>query len=146
MDRRDFIKLSSIGLAGLSLPKLWAAAPKKDSMSDKYSIVILGDTHYDAADPEYYHAGYYDPDPKREAAHRKEFVRNGEMWAGRCRKLVKRAACLVDEDTRFVYQVGDLIQGDIADTIDDPSVLDGYVMAGSYIRPFTVDLSYTYSF
>lgn len=35
---------------------------------------------------------------------------------------------------------------DIADTIDDPSVLDGYVMAGSYIRPFTVDLSYTYSF
>lgn len=35
---------------------------------------------------------------------------------------------------------------DIADTIDDPSALKGYVMAGSYIRPFTADLSYTYSF
>lgn len=35
---------------------------------------------------------------------------------------------------------------DIADTIDDPSALVGYVMAGSYIRPFTVDLSYTYKF
>jgi len=35
---------------------------------------------------------------------------------------------------------------DIADTIDDPSALRGYVMAGSYIRPFTVDLAYTYKF
>jgi hypothetical protein len=35
---------------------------------------------------------------------------------------------------------------DIADTIDDPSALAGYVMAGSYIRPFTLDLSYTYRF
>ena len=35
---------------------------------------------------------------------------------------------------------------DIADTIEDPSQLKGYVMAGSYIRPFTADLSYTYRF
>ena len=35
---------------------------------------------------------------------------------------------------------------DIADTIEDASALKGYVMAGSYIRPFTVDLSYTYRF
>ena len=35
---------------------------------------------------------------------------------------------------------------DIADTIEDPSALKGYVMAGSYIRPFTADLSYTYRF
>lgn len=35
---------------------------------------------------------------------------------------------------------------DIADTIEDASALQGLVMAGSYIRPFTVDLSYTYSF
>lgn len=35
---------------------------------------------------------------------------------------------------------------DIADTIEDPSALKGYVMAGSYIRPFTADLSYAYRF
>lgn len=35
---------------------------------------------------------------------------------------------------------------DIADTIEDESALRGLVMAGSYIRPFTVDISYTFSF
>lgn len=35
---------------------------------------------------------------------------------------------------------------DIADTIEDADELKGLVMAGSYIRPFTVDLSYTFSF
>lgn len=35
---------------------------------------------------------------------------------------------------------------DIADTIEDADALKGLVMAGSYIRPFTVDLSYTFSF
>lgn len=35
---------------------------------------------------------------------------------------------------------------DIADTIEDASALQGLIMAGSYIRPFTVDLSYTFSF
>lgn len=35
---------------------------------------------------------------------------------------------------------------DIADTIEDASALQGLIMAGSYIRPFTIDLSYTYSF
>lgn len=33
---------------------------------------------------------------------------------------------------------------DIADTIQDSSALKGLLMAGSYIRPFTVDLSYTW--
>lgn len=35
---------------------------------------------------------------------------------------------------------------DIADTIDDESALAGYVMAGTFIRPFQVDLSVTYKF
>ena len=35
---------------------------------------------------------------------------------------------------------------DIADTIEDASELQGLIMAGSYIRPFTLDLSYTFSF
>lgn len=35
---------------------------------------------------------------------------------------------------------------DVADTITDASLLNNYVMSGSYIRPFTVDLMLTYKF
>lgn len=35
---------------------------------------------------------------------------------------------------------------DVADTITDASLLNDYVMAGSYIRPFTVDFMLTYKF
>ena len=34
--------------------------------ADNYSVVILGDTHYDALDPEVYHAGYSEADPERD--------------------------------------------------------------------------------
>ena len=129
MDRRDFIKISAAGLAGLSLPGFPGAAfAKGGAVSEKkYSVVILGDTHYDAADPEVYHAGYTDPRPEREAAHRREFVRNGKMWAKRCPAILDRAACLVDDDTLFVYQVGDLIQGDTADAETHKRFLDDAV-------------------
>jgi len=98
-----------------------------DSTEDSYSVVILGDTHYDAADTTLYHAGYTDPNPSREAAHREEFVRNGNMWADRCPRLARRAAGLVGKDTRFVFQVGDLIQGDTADSTTHVRFLDDAV-------------------
>lgn len=113
MDRREFLKYSAAGLITISLPGLLSQACKKKQ--DRYSVVILGDTHYDDPNPLRYHTGYSDPNPAREAAHREEFARNGEMWSGRCQSLVQRAACLVDDDTRFVFQMGDLIQGDTAD-------------------------------
>ncbi len=112
---------------GLSVSGLWMPDSAVACKKDKYSVVILGDTHYDAADPEFYHKGYFDPNPKREANHRKEFVRNGKMWAGRSKDLVKRAACLVDDDTRFVLQMGDLIQGDTADAATHKRFLDDAV-------------------
>lgn len=114
MDRRSFIKFSA---AGVLLPAVGKFSPAEgmNRRKDRYNVVILGDTHYDAKDPETYHAGYTDPDPKREALHRSEFVRNGNMWAERCPRMVKRASCLVDDETKFIYQAGDLIQGDTAD-------------------------------
>ena len=124
MDRRDFIKYSTGAMVGMSLlgpsPELFARSGKKD----KYNVIILGDTHYDAVDPEKYHAGYHLENAPREANHRKEFVRNGKMWSGRCPEMVKRAACLVDDDTRFVLQMGDLIQGDTADAAAHTRFLD----------------------
>ncbi len=124
MDRRDFFKVSAAGLAGLSLPGEILLAKGRGDAVGKYSVVILGDTHYDALDPELYHKGYELADKVREANHRKEFVRNGQMWAGRSRDLVKRAACLVDEETKYVFQMGDLIQGDTADAETHKRYLD----------------------
>ena len=112
MDRRTFFKYSASAALGATL--LGRATDVFASDGGKYSVVILGDTHYDAPDPDKYHEGYTDPKPEREANHRKEFVRNADMWDERCPDLVKRAACLVDDDTRFVLQMGDLIQGDTA--------------------------------
>lgn len=112
MDRRSFFKYSAGAVVGASL--LGRATDAFAVDRDKYSVVILGDTHYDAPDPDKYHEGYTDPNPTREANHRKEFVRNADMWDARCPELVKRAARLVDDDTRFVLQMGDLIQGDTA--------------------------------
>ena len=112
MDRRSFFKYSAGAVVGASL--LGRATKAFAADNGSYSAVILGDTHYDAPDPEKYHAGYTDPNPTREANHRKEFVRNADMWEARCPALVKRAAALVDGDTRFVLQMGDLIQGDTA--------------------------------
>lgn len=124
MDRRVFFKRSFAGLMGLSLMDLRLTGPAGACNKDKYSVVILGDTHYDAADPEIYHKGYTDPNPEREANHRKEFVRNGNIWAGQSKNLVKRAARLVDKDTRYVFQMGDLIQGDTADAETHKRFLD----------------------
>ena len=119
MDRRDFLKISVTGLAGLGLTGITPLALQAGERSGKggkdgYNIIILGDTHYDGPDPELYHAGYTLENKKREENHRKEFIRNGKMWKTRCPKILKRASCLVDDDTRFVLQMGDLIQGDTA--------------------------------
>lgn len=35
---------------------------------------------------------------------------------------------------------------DIVDTVEDASILQDYLIAGTYIRPFTVELSYTFKF
>ena len=112
MDRREFFKISAGGALGLALP--WQALARS-GRDHSYSVVILGDTHFDDMNSLKYHAGYTLENKKREAAHRKEFLRNGLMWNKRCPELVKRAACLVDDNTRFILQMGDLIQGDTAD-------------------------------
>ena len=134
MDRRTFFKYSAGAVVGASL--LGRATEMFASDEGNYSVVILGDTHYDAADPEKYHAGYALENKTRENNHRKEFVRNGTMWAGRCPELVTRAACLVDGDTRFVLQMGDLIQGDTADAETHARFLaDAFDLLKSRVAP-----------
>lgn len=115
MNRRTFLTLSATGIAGLSATCFPLSVFAKGKKEKAYSLVILGDTHFDADPPSIYHANYNEPNVGRSKAHRAEFARNGEMWKDRCPRLLKRAASLIDKDTRMVLQMGDLIQGDCGD-------------------------------
>ena len=46
----------------------------------------------------------------------------------------------------LLFQNGAKGSIDIADTITDPDALKNLVMSGSYIRPFTAELSYSWIF
>lgn len=61
---------------------------------ESYSVVILGDTHYDKEPASVYHSDYNEPVEWLNRVQRAEFARNGEMWRDRCPRLVRRAACL----------------------------------------------------
>lgn len=113
MDRREFLNISLCSLAGLALSgSLTPAEARKRRRDAQYSMVILGDTHFDAEPASVYHSFYDEPVEWLNRVQRAEFARNGEMWRERCPRLLKRAACLVDENTRMALQMGDLIQGD----------------------------------
>ena len=127
MSRKALFSIVAACILGLALQSGPAKAQDEAPAGERYSVVILGDTHYDAPDPALYHTGYTDPDPKREALHRREFIRNGQMWQGRSRKLVERASRLVGSDTKFVLQMGDLIQGDTPDSATHVRYLDDAV-------------------
>ena len=113
MDRREFLNISFCSLAGIALSgSLTPAEARKRRRDAQYSMVILGDTHFDAEPASVYHSFYDEPVEWLNRVQRAEFARNGEMWRERCPRLLKRAACLVDENTRMALQMGDLIQGD----------------------------------
>lgn len=142
MDRRQFLHISAAGIVGLSLGEsLSLEAMAKNSRIRKpkkggYSVVILGDTHYDAAPVDRYHAGYSDPKPEREQAHRAEFQRNWDMWSDRCPRLVNRAKRLVDSSTRLQLQMGDLVQGDCGNMENHATMLnDAFTMLKSSLCP-----------
>lgn len=81
---------------------------------DGYSVVLLGDTHFDGQTPDVYHAGWVPRDEQDRADRAREFMRNAEMWKSRLPSLIASAAAVRREDTAFVLHVGDLIQGDTA--------------------------------
>ncbi|MDE6344777.1 MAG: metallophosphoesterase, partial [Muribaculaceae bacterium] len=114
MDRREFISMSAASLAGLALFGIPGVAFAKDASKGprKYSVVILGDTHFDTEPDTVYHSNYNEPVEWLNRVQRAEFARNGEMWRDRCPRLLQRCADLVDKNTEMAFQMGDLIQGD----------------------------------
>lgn len=111
IQRRNFI-LGALAAAGC--PAAAFAAPR-DGRWDRYSVAVLGDTHFDTEPDTVYHA-HYDDTNRWAKVQRAEFKRNGEMWRERCPRLLASSAALARKgDTRFILQLGDLIQGDCDD-------------------------------
>jgi len=105
---------SAVLLTGCASLKSVPVSERRQDAS--YSVLLLGDTHYDTLPVEVYHSEYkarVKPEMFRNRL--KEFNRNGEFWAGDGlgpRMMENAAANVVRDDTAFVLQVGDLIQGD----------------------------------
>lgn len=73
------------------------------------------------------------------------FAGHWETFAGVDWKIVKPLKLSVNF-VNVLFQNGAKGSIDVADTITDASLLNNYVMSGSYIRPFTIDFMLTYSF
>ena len=68
---------------------------------------------------------HYDESNKWAKVQHEEFKRNGEMWRERCPRMLAASADLAHRfDTRFVLQLGDVIQGDCDDAPTHRKMLD----------------------
>ena len=106
--RREFVRKS---VAFAALPILGSCRSGR-LLSSAYSVSILGDTHFDAAPADVYHGRWVPRDAKDFRDRQREFARNADMWADRLPRLVAAAAHVRRADTAYLFQMGDLVQGD----------------------------------
>ena len=119
--RRDFM----VGVAGMAASS--ARCFGMASGGGRYSVAVLGDTHYDAEPESVYHS-HYDESNRWAKVQHEEFRRNGEMWRDRCMRLLNASAAAAHRsDTRFVLQLGDLVQGDCDDAPTHRKMLEDCV-------------------
>ncbi len=123
MNRREWIKGFAAGALTLGTGP-WCEAvaamlrrrngplpPPVTRAPGDYSVIVLGDTHFDGLAFDTYHS--LNPNPT--ASNVEEWTRNAGMWADRCPRLLRAAAARETADTAFAIQLGDLVQGDCTD-------------------------------
>ena len=123
MTRREWIKGFAAGALALGTGP-WCALqaavlrrrrgpmpPPVERAPGDYSVIVLGDTHFDGL----VHATYHGHNPNPPAYQIEEWDRNAGMWADRCPRLLQAAAARMTSDTAFAIQLGDLVQGDCND-------------------------------
>ena len=105
----------------------WRDTPASGGSRGDYAGAVLGDTHFDAAPDSLYHAAY-DTSTSSGAYGIAEYRRNAEMWQARMPSLLAASAALATNaassvpaqqsaglSTRFILQLGDIINGDCND-------------------------------
>ena len=123
MNRREWIKGFAAGALTLGTGP-WCEAvaamlrrrsgplpPPVSRAPGDYSVIVLGDTHFDGL----VHATYHSLNPNPPEYQIEEWDRNAGMWADRCPRLLRAAAARETADTAFAIQLGDLVQGDCND-------------------------------
>ena len=123
MNRREWIKSFAAGALTLGTGP-WCEAvaamlrrrngplpPPVSRAPGDYSVIVLGDTHFDGL----VHATYHSHNPNPPAYQIEEWDRNAGMWTDRCPRLLQAAAARMTSDTAFAIQLGDLVQGDCND-------------------------------
>ena len=118
-------------LLGIALMAAGSMAAPSAPKGGDYSVVVLGDLHYDGDTPKNFHGKYLKTLKGAKPKRLDEFKRNAKMWAGPSRKMLAASGKCVPADAAFVLQLGDLFLGDCeSDAIhtqmlaDAPSVLE----------------------
>ena len=111
IDRRTFLRTGASALGAAAV----GGCRSLSGNDGTYSVSILGDTHFDAAPSSVYHAKWVPRHRNDWRDRQNEFARNAEIWSGRMPRLVAAAAKTRRADTAFLFQMGDLIQGDCTD-------------------------------
>ncbi len=109
LNRRNFLKL---GAGALFATGTGCATTR--AVDAKYSVLVLGDVHFDAPEIGVYHAYYKPTTGKPAKIFPLRMQREHDQWSGRMQRLAAAARKDIRPDTKFVLQLGDLIQGNCA--------------------------------
>jgi len=134
LNRRQFLGLGALAAFG-------AGCSSARAGESSYSVLVLGDVHFDTPDVEVYHA-HYKPKPGSVAARifPLRMKRERDQWSGRMQRLAAAARRDVRSDTRFVLQLGDLIQGNCARaSVHEKMLEDGF---GYFKKTVSPDLPF----
>ena len=131
LNRRQFLWLGAGALAA------GAGCSSARPEASAYSVLVLGDVHFDSPDVGIYHAHYK---PKAGSVGAKIFPlrmkREHDQWSGLMQRLAAAARKDIRADTRFVLQLGDLIQGNCAKAAIHAKMLeDGFAYFKNTVSP-----------
>ena len=110
LNRRNFLKLGAGALAAAGT----GCATSSRATDTKYSVLVLGDVHFDAPEIGVYHAHYKPTKKKLAEIFPLRMKREHDQWSGLMQRLAAAARKDIRPDTKFVLQQGDLIQGNCA--------------------------------
>ena len=109
LNRREFLKLGTGALFAAG-----TGCVSSRANDAKYSVLVLGDVHFDAPEIGVYHAHYKPTTGKAAEIFPLRMKREHDQWSGLMQRLAAAARKDIKPDTKFVLQLGDLIQGNCA--------------------------------